>query len=43
MSNSEASAIIREFLLNIRPLDSEVYAAIRVQYLASAQKEEKVA
>ena len=40
MSNKEAASVIRDFLMDKRALDSEVYEAIRVQYLASSQNEE---
>lgn len=46
MSNKDAANIVKDFLFEKRSLDSEVYEAIKVQYLvasAIADKEEKAA
>ena len=46
MSNKDATNIVKAFLMEKRGLDSEVYEAIKVQYLvasAIADKEEKAA
>lgn len=45
MSNRDATSIVKDFLMEKRGLDSEVYEAIKVQYLvasAIADKEGKV-
>lgn len=43
MSESRATKIVREYLLGKRKMDSEVYEAIRTQYLSCIKKEGRVA